>query len=82
MVERCYFVLGLASAGFGNIVRGCWALMLVEMYTTVTQGLQRIEDLQSVSSAFLKNKMRPMHLNRLLPVESSYGWAGKLCPAR
>ena len=73
MVERYYFVLGLASAGFGNIVRGCWALMLVEMYTTVTQELQRNEDLESVSSAFLKNKMRPMHLNHVLPLESSYG---------
>ena len=56
--------------------------MLVDVYTTVTQGLQRIEDLQSVSSAFLKNKMRPMHLNHVLPVESSYGWTGMLCPAR
>ena len=25
MVERYYFLLGLAAAGFGNIVRGCWA---------------------------------------------------------
>ena len=47
--------------------------MLVDMYTTVTQGLQRLEDLQGVSIAFLKNKSRPTRLNHVLPVESSCG---------